>query len=160
MKSLLSALLISTAFLSHGQAMLSDNNGIIFLNKNTANTTLEGKRGAYFGSHYFGDDIAQKYSKFMSYYISYEEQKAAYATEKMVIAKQPIYNAVKDLDKYFKKEAKKNKIPIEEAKERFEKVLDTAIKIRFYRTTEFEALLNTAESDEEREEIFNKVRIE
>ena len=65
-----------------------------------------------------------------------------------------------DLDKYFKKEAKKNRIPIEEASERFEKVLDTAIKIRFYRTYEFEALLKKAESDEEREEIFNKVRIE
>ena len=49
---------------------------------------------------------------------------------------------------------------IEEAKERFEKVLDTAIEVRFYRTYEFEALLKSAESEEEMEEIFNKVRIE
>jgi hypothetical protein len=140
--------------------MISDSDGIIFLNKNANTTTLDGKRGAYFGTHYFGDDVAQKYSKFMSYYVSYEKDKGAYATEKMVIAKKPIYNSVKDLDKYFKKEAKKNRIPTDEAKERFEKVLDTAIKVRFYRTYDFEALLKSAESEEEMEEIFNKVRIE
>ncbi len=160
MKYILSLLLILSSLSLRSQAILSDSDGMIYLNKNTGGADLEGKRGAYFGSHYFGDDIAEKYSKFMSYYISYEKDNVAYATEKMVVAKKPIYSAVKDLDKYFKKEAKKNKIPMEEAKERFEKVLDTAIKIRFYRTYEFEALLETAESDEEKEEIFNKVRIE
>lgn len=160
MKYLLSLTILFISFTSNGQAMLSDANGIIFLNKNTVNTSLEGKRGAYFGEHDFGDDVTIRYSKFMSYYVSYEQQKAAYATEKMVVAKKPIYNAVKDLDKYFRKEVRKNNIPMEEAKERFETILDTAIKVRFYQTDQFESLLKSADSDEDLEQIFNKVKIQ
>ena len=153
-----SLLFLLTSQFVNGQAMLSDGGGMIFINKNIAQEeSLEGKRGAYFGTHPLGDEIQLKYDNFQKRYIKYESSGGAYATEKRVIYKRPIYSSINKIDKYFKKAHKKKSMNLDEIVKRYSHVLDVANEIRFYNTTQFEALMSTAKSEEQMIQYYESI---
>jgi len=144
---------------AHSQAIVSNDGGVFYINKNQkSNTNLNGKRGGFHGKHHLGDTVGLAFDKFLKYYVKYESTGGAYAAEKKVIYKENIYNSVIKLDKYFKKEIRANKIPKEEAKERLGIVLNTAIAIRFYDTTDFERMLSVTKDLERKEYFFNNIK--
>lgn len=141
--------------------MISSNGGVIYMNKNTATASaLEGKRGGFFGSHPLGDTIRSAYDSFLKLYIKYESEGGAYATEKKIIYKEEIHDSVAKLDKYFKKQFKKKEISKEEAKKRMGAILNAAIKVRFYDTSELEGFLATANNIERQEFLFNNIKFQ
>lgn len=146
----------------YSQAQLSTNSGIMYINKNqTSGSSLDGKRGGYFGQHYLGDTITMAYDKFLKYYVKYESTGGAYASEKKVIYKTPIYNAVQKIDKEMKKLVKTHAISREDGKNRLGAVLNSAIEIRFYDTSQFESILDQHMKDTERiERYFNALVIQ
>lgn len=154
-------LLVSLVISSYSQAILNDGSGMIYLNKNQGvSTELDGKRGGYFGSHYLGEEVQNKFDQFLKLYVSYESSGGAYATEKKVIVKKDIYNSVQKLDKYFKKALRKDELSESDAKERFGHVLDVANAIRFYDTTQFELLVSTAKNPEQIEKYYKSIKFE
>lgn len=163
MKKLISITFVLLVFTlcGYSQAILNDGSGMIYLNKNQGvSTELDGKRGGYFGSHYLGEEVQNKFDQFLKLYVSYESSGGAYATEKKVIAKKDIYNSVQKLDKYFKKVVRKDELSEIDAKERFGHVLDVANAIRFYDTTQFELLVSTAKNPEQIEKYYKSIKFE
>lgn len=153
-------LCLATFSQAKGQAMVSNDGGVIYINKNQSiSDDLEGKRGGYFGSHALGDTIQLVYDKFLKLYVKYESEGGAYATEKKVIYKEEIYKSVTKLNKHITKLAKKGEIPEKEAKTRLGNIINSAINIRFYETTGFEDLLKVTRDLELQEKYFNQIKI-
>lgn len=157
----ISLLLFFIVGVTHAQAIMSQSGGMIYLDKNEDESgTLPGKRGGYFGEHPFGYGITKSFDAFMHYYVSYVTESGAYATEKKVIDKPDIYNAVMNIDKELKKQARKGEIPQSQAADRLEKVLTIAVKVRMMETTQLENVLDNAKTPEQMEDIFNNIRFE
>ncbi len=146
---------------SSSQAMISTNGGVIYVNKNMGeNESLEGRRGGLFGTHHLGDSIGNIYDKFLKLYVEYKSEGGAYATEKKIVYKRPIFDFVEDLDKLMKKQVRKGDITNNEARRRLGKVLQTANTIRFYDTTNLENLLKMNSDIKRKEELFSLIKIE
>ncbi|MEQ8241917.1 hypothetical protein [Fulvivirga sp.] len=158
---MLIAILIGISFNVNAQAMLSNDAGMIFLNKNESPANaLEGKRGGFYGNHPLGEAIQNKYDKFLKLYVKYESSGGAYATEKQIIFKRDIYNSINKLDRYYKKALKKNTIPIESIVEDYEHILDVANQVRFYDTNQLEMLISTAKSEEQIIKYYKSIKFE
>ncbi len=158
---ILAALLVGVIFNSNSQAMLSNDGGMIFINKNVSpSDELEGKRGGYFGTHQLGEDIQKKYDRFLKLYVKYESTGGAYATEKQIIFKKDIYNSVNKLDRYYKKALKKNLLDVEVIREEYGHILDVANEVRFYDTKQLEMLINTAKSEDQIIKYYKSIKFE
>lgn len=142
------------------QAQISNGSGVIFINKNTAeDSSLEGKRGGFFGTHSLGDSIQFAFDKFLKYYVEYESSGGAYATEKKVINKGEIYKSILELDKFYKKAVKKEEIPRADAVNRYFTVLSNAIAIRYYDTSNFENILKVTKDIGLKEQYFLNLEV-
>jgi hypothetical protein len=108
------------------------------------------------GVHAFGDVIAKKV------YLLDEKYKSEVALipgnpqTKIVIQKPVLYDAVKRIEKYLKKSAKKGELSIDSATYLYNKVLDVALCIKNADTKAFEDALSSAENEAEKIELFTK----
>lgn len=158
---LIAAVLVAIIYNTNAQAVLSNDGGMIYINKNESpDQTLEGKRGGFFGSHPLGEDIQKKYDRFLKLYVKYESSGGAYATEKQIIYKRDIYNSVNKLDRYYKKALKKSTMPIETIVDEYEHILDVANQVRFYDTKQLEMLISTAKSEEQIIKYYKSIKFE
>ena len=160
-KIILVALFVGVVINSNGQAVLSNDGGMIYINKNVSpEDALDGKRGGYFGSHPLGEDIQEKYDRFLKLYIKYESTGGAYATEKQIIFKKDIYNSVNKLDRYYKKALRKENMSVDSIIEEYGHILDVANQVRFYNTQQLEMLISTAKSEDQIIKYYTSIKFE
>ncbi len=150
---LIGAALFLQAFTSSllAQAMVTESGGSIMLFRNESESDLlkKSKRGFYVGPHMLGEEITQKLDEFEKRYVYYKETQPPYPTLEKMVLKPKIYNAVKKMEKYYRKGALKSKIPLMEAQEKLTKVLDIGIKLMNYNTPVVEQYLASKHKEEE-----------
>jgi hypothetical protein len=150
-------ILIILVFLSssvYAQAVASDA-GVVFLYPNETNATLTNvRRGAYAGTHAFGEDIANKLDEFEKNYVYYKKSQGAYATEEKIVLKQPIYKAIKKMDKFYTKKALQEPQSFSEVTTKYSTLLDIGNKLMKYNTTQVEAKLKKMKDPLEIEKYF------
>ncbi|MEI8047122.1 MAG: hypothetical protein WCI92_07065 [Bacteroidota bacterium] len=108
------------------------------------------------GEHLFGDEIAKKMFLLSEKYTSQVELIPGNPQTKTVIQKPVIYEAVKRIEKYLKKSVKKGTISIDPAIYTLNKVLDVALCIRNADTKNFEAAIESSDSDDKKIDLFTK----
>ena len=107
--------------------------------------------------HDFGEDIAYKFQLLKERYTYVEPGSATSPSDKIIIEKQPIFFAVKKLDKHFRKSVKKVGVSKEDAVSELENALNIAINIRYQDTQELEDLLYTEIRGKQRNSIMRKL---
>ena len=91
--------------------------------------------------HYLGETIARKMLLVNESYVFVEPTSPTNPLPTRVVDKYPVYNSVKKLNSYYKKAIKQKTYTKEEALERFTKIMDVALCIRYQNTDDFEKVL-------------------
>jgi hypothetical protein len=136
---------------------VSESNGIVFLNKNSASDVSGLKRGGYVGPHILGDTVTILMNVFESKYTYYVAGSGAYASDIKKVLKPNIYKSIKSINKFYEKGVKKNKIEDDVAKARMKDVLDIAIKLYGYETSALEGKLKDLKSANQKEAYLKKI---
>ena len=84
--------------------------------------------------HYLGEEIARKMLLVNTSYVFYEEVTPKNPLPTRQVDKYALYTSVKKLNTYYKKAIKSSVYSEEEAKNRFRKVLDVALCVRYQNT--------------------------
>lgn len=163
MKGVLFVILITFVVMPcAAQAVVSDSQGMMYLNKNESEPSDLGiKRGYYVGPHVLGDSITQLLNKFEEEYVYYKKTEGAYATEEKKNIKFSIYKAVHRVDDYYVKGIKKGKIDasrIGEAKKNLKMILSKGIRLKSYFTVQVEEDLRKVKAPEEIILYFEKIK--
>ncbi len=91
--------------------------------------------------HYLGQEFSVKMAMLWNSYTWLEEATATSPAPKRVTDKKPIFNSVKKLSAFYKKQLKSNAINEDLAKKKLTRVMDIALCIRYQNTREFEMYL-------------------
>lgn len=110
--------------------------------------------------HPFGKSFSEKMLLLSQAYTYQEEATPLNPAPALNIEKLAIYNTVKRLNAYYKKNAKKGKIGEPEAKERLQKVLDIALCVRYQDTIKFEEALNNAKGLDDVAALYEATQLE
>lgn len=110
--------------------------------------------------HDFGEDIAYKFQLLKERYTYVEPGSATSPSDKIIIEKQPIFFAIKKLDKHLRKGVKKGGLSKEDATAELENALNIAINIRYQDTQELEDLLWDTKDPEGISTIFKGISLE
>lgn len=110
--------------------------------------------------HPFGKSYSEKMLLLSQAYTYQEESTPMNPAPALNIEKLAIYSSVKKLNAYYKKSAKKGKIPEVEAKEKLRKVLDIALCVRYQDTIEFEETLNSNKDIQAIATVFDNTALE
>ncbi len=105
--------------------------------------------------HFMGEEVGRKMILLNESYVFYEEVSTKNPLPTRVVDKYAIYSSVKKLNPYYKKAVKKNVYTHEEALNRFTKVLNVALCIRYQDTKEFEEFLLQNKDADQLDQIFN-----
>ncbi|MFY0686863.1 MAG: hypothetical protein JXQ90_06845 [Cyclobacteriaceae bacterium] len=110
--------------------------------------------------HFLGEDIAVKMQLLKESY-TYKEKDQISNSERTVIEKPAIFNSVKKISKYYKKEIKKGKISEEDALTALNNALVIALNIRYQDTQAFEDYLWKAKSPDAMVDVYaNSVELD
>ncbi|TRX47152.1 hypothetical protein FNH22_30500 [Fulvivirga sp. M361] len=110
----------------------------------------------YVGQHYLGQEFTKKFYAVKEQYVYTPEGTATTPYPASVTEKPSIYNSLKKLDKYYKKQLKKGHANEQEVKENLSKVLAVGYSIRYENTTTLEKMLWKTKDITEIEKIFTK----
>jgi rRNA maturation protein Nop10 len=144
-------------FLNGSVAQESDNDTLYFQNRLAhAFSTSEVVASS---SHYLGNEIARKYAVFNDLYTYTISAEVLNTGKQTVISKPAIYNSVKKLNRYYRKMIRKNEISEEEARTRYNHVLDVAISVFTQSTEALENELRQARKHDEIAEVFQRVKL-
>jgi len=110
----------------------------------------------YVHKHFLGESVAKKLLLLSESYTWTEEGNSIDPATRTIIEKQPIYNSIKKVERYYKKGIRKGYIKEEVAREEFERILDIALYIRNQQTLEFEETLDALDSEEQIVSLFIK----
>lgn len=150
MKNVLTIFVISCAMgVSFGQGTDS------FSFKDKSNG-IEVEVPEYVAEHYLGEEFTQKFYALKEKYVYKPEATVTTPYPASVTEKPSIYNSMKKLDKYYKKQLKKGNVNEEEVKKNLSKVLAVGFSIRYEDTTTLEKMLWKTKDITEIEEIFTK----
>lgn len=105
--------------------------------------------------HFFGNEIGIKLEKLRKEY-TWTEFSVVKQMDVLNIDKPAIYNAVKKLERYYKKGVKKGLIDLEVAQKELSQILDIAINIRHQATSDFENFLNDMDTEEQLVSLFTE----
>ena len=104
--------------------------------------------------HFLGEEVGRKMALLNESYVFYEEVTPKNPLPTRVVDKYAIYSSVKKLNSYYKKAVKKKVYTDEQAFERFTKVLNVALCIRYQDTQEFEEHLLENKGVDQLDQIF------
>ncbi len=127
-----------------------------FVFRNNLSDTLGEKiNPGEISSHYLGQAMAIKYHRFTSIYTYLSSASATSRTETTKINKPTIYYAVKKLNRYYRKQLRKDKIEEPEAFDQLAHILDVAYVIYNQDTEELEEALRQARKPEKISDVFD-----
>ncbi|MGK7393914.1 MAG: hypothetical protein ACNS62_05060 [Candidatus Cyclobacteriaceae bacterium M3_2C_046] len=115
---------------------------------------------SFIQDNYLGHEIAKKMYILEELYTYEEEGTATSPGVKTVVEKPSIYYAIKKLNRYYKKMVKKDRVPLDQAKDNFEHILNIGISIIYQRTASFEEYLDDHRKPEELLEAFSSVDLQ
>lgn len=116
----------------------------------------EGKKPDIPG-HYLGKDVAAGLALLKENYTFVPEPSPMNLNPASVVEKPYIYNAVKKMGSYYKKQVKKNGMPKEEAIDKFKDIMNIAMTIRHLETGAFEETLRKTKDPAGIEAVFARV---
>ncbi|MFY0686862.1 MAG: hypothetical protein JXQ90_06840 [Cyclobacteriaceae bacterium] len=90
--------------------------------------------------HFLGEEVATKLQLLKETY-TYKEKDPISLSERTVVEKTAIYNSIKKLSKYYKKQLKTGTVTKEDATTQMVNALNIALNIRYQSTEELEDLL-------------------
>lgn len=156
---LLMLALVAFTATSYGQASASSSGGTIILYKNSGDNEKSVNRGVYGSRHLLGEDIAEMFNDFEKAYVYYKQEGGAYGGRVKVIEKKPIYKAVHKVDKYIKKNVRKEKMSEAEGEKLMEMVLENAILLAEAETSKIEEDFSGLKKPEEILKYFERFEI-
>lgn len=106
--------------------------------------------------HIFGEEIGKKMEILRESYTWIQEGTPLNPSTTTNVEKPAIYNAVKKLERYYKKGVKKGVIDIAQAQRDMNRILDIAIYIRHQATSEFENFLDEMKTEEQLVSLFTE----
>jgi len=112
----------------------------------------------------FGKEVACLRHLFETSYVTREKMIPGDPTERTVIKKQPVYNATRNIEKFYRKELKKGEIDKQQVIQDYSHVLKVAVAVvsaeSMESTESFEAELNNNKKDlSSLIEVFKKVKL-
>ncbi len=110
----------------------------------------------YASQHYLGQEFTQKFYALKEKYV-YKPQASFNSPNPASITEKPsIYNSLKKLDRYYKKQLKKGSLKEEEVKAALSKALAVGYSVRYADTEDLEKILWKTKDVAEIEKIFTK----
>lgn len=146
--------LVLMAMILTGLARLSAQSNDPVFEFEFENPEVEISETSSIGSHFFGDEAAVRVYKLIKLYTYQQPVSSIDPSLTTIVEKPAIYAAVKKLERYYKKAAKKGHLEKEYAATQFLQVLDVALSIRHQYTEEFERFLETLDSEESIQSAF------
>jgi hypothetical protein len=145
--------ILSFTFYNESVAQESENDTLYFQNRlahtfSTSEVTTS-------SPHYLGDEVARKYAVFNDLYTYIVSAEVNNTGKQTVISKPAIYNAVKKLNRNYRKLIRKNEITEEDARARVNHVLDVAISVYTQSTDALENALRQARTHDEIAAVLN-----
>ena len=108
----------------------------------------------YANQHYLGDEFTQKFYALKEKYVYRPEASFNSPTPASITEKPSIYNSLKKLDKYYKKQLRKGMIQEDKVKASLSKALAVGYSIRYADTSDLEEILWKTKDIAEIEKIF------
>lgn len=106
--------------------------------------------------HDFGRDVAEKYAIFLHNYTYIEKATLTSPGDKTIIKKPVIFNSVKKMDKYYRKQVKKGLMELSVGHDKLLKYLTIANMVCSQDTKEFEKALKQAKEPEDLATVFDR----
>lgn len=131
-------------------------NTFVFRNTldDTANVSLDYSLA---GNHFLGENIARKMFLFKAVYTYIEKGTPMSPGDKVIVRKPTIYYAIRKLNKYYKKELRKDRMEKEVAIKKFGNVLDKCFVMFDQDTSDFEDYLKSLKRAEDIQKAFDNV---
>ncbi|MCG8388837.1 MAG: hypothetical protein MJA30_25015 [Cytophagales bacterium] len=110
----------------------------------------------YAQQHYLGEEFTKKFYALKEKYVYRPEASFNSPTPASITEKPSIYNSLKKLDKYYKKQLKKGTVQQEEVRASLSKALAVGYSIRYADTSDLETILWKTKDIAEIEKIFTE----
>ncbi len=110
----------------------------------------------FVGDHFLGKSIAVKLEILRDSYTWTEPASPTVPTPRLVIEKPIIYNNVRKVEKFYKKELKGGTMSLSQAQQEFDTILNIAIYIRNQETIRFEEKLKSLKEETEIVALFTQ----
>jgi hypothetical protein len=110
-------------------------------------------------NHYLGDEVAKRLYLFEKQYVHHTEPPPGAFSGKKIVQKPLIYNSIYQLEKYYKKQVRKNRMNKEEAVISLCHYLEISLLLFYRKTDEFELVLEKSAKEEDIIAVFDKVKI-
>lgn len=107
--------------------------------------------------HFLGKDVATGLSVLKSNFTFVPEPSPMNLNPASVVEKPYIYNSIKKMAGYYKKQVKKNGMPKEEAMEKLKDLMNISMTIRHLSTRDFEETLRKTKAPVDIEKVFARV---
>lgn len=111
------------------------------------------------GHHFLGDTIAKKIYLMYEIYTYIEPIAPGNPATKTMVYKPIIYNSIRKIEKYFKKEIKKGNITKEEAKIKFNYILDIVILLKNKNTDVLEKYIRNCNTTTDLINLYSHVHL-
>ncbi|MFW5759121.1 MAG: hypothetical protein ACOCYO_10605 [Bacteroidota bacterium] len=122
------------------------------------NKELEEINTAMIRRHQLGEEIAKRLHLFEKLY-TYESKSPGALSSRQIIEKPVIYNSINQIEKYFKKQVRKDQIAKANAADDFKSILEKALLLYYEDTKELESILSNRESIEKQITLFNNISL-
>ncbi|HQH41684.1 MAG TPA: hypothetical protein PK825_08075 [Bacteroidales bacterium] len=109
--------------------------------------------------HALGKEVAARFYLFENSYCIRSQPVPGSFSEKVTYKKPAIYQSVKKIDRYYRKNVRENQMPLEIARDRMLHILEVAILLLQDDTGEFEKELVRASNAEKMAELFMNVKM-
>lgn len=119
---------------------------------------LEDINTALIRRHRLGEEIAKRLHLFEKLYTHESKSPGAFSS-RQIIEKPVIYNSINKIEKYFKKQVRKDQIAKTNAAGDFKSILEKALLLYYEDTKELESILSNRESIEKQITVFNNITL-
>lgn len=108
----------------------------------------------FFTKHWLGPEFTQRVYALRQEYVYMPEKTPTNPEPSLVTEKPVIYNAVKKLDRYYKKAMKKGRMTESDVREKLSTIYAVGYSLRYADTADLEKLLWTIKKEDELEKMF------
>jgi hypothetical protein len=114
---------------------------------------------SFIRKHPFGNKVAKRIHLFEDTYTIYSEAAPGAFSDQKMVQKLVIYNSIHKIDKHFRKQLRTGIINQDEADDQMCSILDTALILYHYNTSDFEEALKKTGSVDDMVGLFRQVQI-
>ncbi|MEM6361143.1 MAG: hypothetical protein AAF149_23585 [Bacteroidota bacterium] len=147
------ALLVMISIFAYNLSFAQEQNSFKFRDKSDEMTT---EVPEYVSKHYLGNPFTEKFYVLKEQYVWKPLESSGTPNPVPVTEKPSIYNSLKKLDRYYKKQLKKGNLSEDEVRENLEKALAVCYSVRHQETKDLEKVLWKTKDINEIEKIFTE----